>query len=149
MRRADSRENFAHDKEEVPHSIAVTIEDMRVEENGTVYISAVILWNATPKRYHYRQAGCSVKEVGRQARQDIQRLLGSKIFLELWVKVKKIGVTKNAFFAISDFTAGNNEPLCKSKENHTRRLPTIAFHKSALGAHPNFRRCETPFPKRG
>ncbi|WP_162872576.1 KH domain-containing protein, partial [Klebsiella pneumoniae] len=30
-----------------------------------------------------------LKEVGKRSRQDIERLLGSKIFLELWVKVKK------------------------------------------------------------
>ncbi|GIP01805.1 MULTISPECIES: GTPase Era [Paenibacillus] len=85
------REKILHmTREEVPHSIAVTIEDMRVEENGTVYISAVIFVERdSQKGIIIGKQGALLKEVGRQARQDIQRLLGSKIFLELWVKVKK------------------------------------------------------------
>lgn len=85
------REKILHKtREEVPHSIAVTIEDMRVEENGTVHISAVIyVERDSQKGIIIGKQGTLLKEVGRQARQDIQRLLGSKIFLELWVKVKK------------------------------------------------------------
>ncbi|KOR88385.1 GTPase Era [Paenibacillus solani] len=85
------REKILHmTREEVPHSIAVTIEDMRVEQNGTVYISAVIFVERdSQKGIIIGKQGALLKEVGRQARQDIQRLLGSKIFLELWVKVKK------------------------------------------------------------
>ncbi|MBT2761650.1 GTPase Era [Paenibacillus sp. ISL-20] len=85
------REKILHmTREELPHSIAVTIEDMRVEENGTVYISAVIFVERdSQKGIIIGKQGALLKEVGRQARQDIQRLLGSKIFLELWVKVKK------------------------------------------------------------
>ncbi|MGM1046573.1 GTP-binding protein Era [Paenibacillus uliginis N3/975] len=85
------REKILHKtREEVPHSIAVTIEDMRVEENGTVHISAVIFVERdSQKGIIIGKQGTLLKEVGRQARQDIQRLLGSKIFLELWVKVKK------------------------------------------------------------
>lgn len=85
------REKILHmTREEIPHSIAVTIEDMRVEENGTVYISAVIFVERdSQKGIIIGKQGALLKEVGRQARQDIQRLLGSKIFLELWVKVKK------------------------------------------------------------
>ncbi|MGG4342743.1 GTPase Era [Paenibacillus lautus] len=85
------REKILHmTREEIPHSIAVTIEDMRVEESGTVYISAVIFVERdSQKGIIIGKQGALLKEVGRQARQDIQRLLGSKIFLELWVKVKK------------------------------------------------------------
>lgn len=85
------REKILHmTREEVPHSIAVTIEDMRVEENGVVHISAVIFVERdSQKGIIIGKQGSMLKEVGRQARQDIQRLLGSKIFLELWVKVKK------------------------------------------------------------
>lgn len=77
-------------REEVPHSIAVTIEDMRVQENGIVYISAVIFVERdSQKGIIIGKQGALLKEVGKLARQDIERLLGSKIFLELWVKVKK------------------------------------------------------------
>lgn len=85
------REKILHmTREEVPHSIAVTIEDMRVEQNGVVHISAVIyVERDSQKGIIIGKKGALLKEVGQQARQDIEKLLGSKIFLELWVKVKK------------------------------------------------------------
>ncbi|MDP4096979.1 GTPase Era [Paenibacillus sp. P96] len=85
------REKILHmTREEVPHSIAVMIEDMRVESNGVVHISAVIyVERDSQKGIIIGKQGALLKEVGKQARQDIQKLLGSKIFLELWVKVKK------------------------------------------------------------
>lgn len=85
------REKILHmTREEVPHSIAVTIEDMRAQENGTVYVSAVIFVERdSQKGIIIGKQGAMLKEVGKRARQDIERLLGSKIFLELWVKVKK------------------------------------------------------------
>lgn len=85
------REKILHlTREEVPHSIAVTIEDMRVEENGVVYLSAVIFVERdSQKGIIIGKQGALLKEVGKRARHDIENLLGSKIFLELWVKVKK------------------------------------------------------------
>lgn len=85
------REKILHlTREEVPHSIAVTIEDMRAEENGVVYISAVIFVERdSQKGIIIGKQGALLKEVGKLARHDIEKLLGSKIFLELWVKVKK------------------------------------------------------------
>ncbi|MCM3784473.1 GTPase Era [Neobacillus mesonae] len=85
------REKILHmTREEVPHSIAVTIEDMRVQENGTVHVSAVIFVERdSQKGIIIGKQGSLLKEVGKRSRQDIERLLGSKIFLELWVKVKK------------------------------------------------------------
>lgn len=85
------REKILHmTREEIPHSIAVTIEDMRVKENGVVYIGAVIFVERdSQKGIIIGKKGELLKEVGKQARKDIEALLGSRIFLELWVKVKK------------------------------------------------------------
>lgn len=85
------REKILHmTREEVPHSIAVAIEDMRVEQNGVVHVSAVIFVERdSQKGIIIGKQGALLKEVGRRARTDIENLLGSKIFLELWVKVKK------------------------------------------------------------
>lgn len=85
------REKILHlTREEVPHSIAVQIEDMRTEENGSVYISAVIFVERdSQKGIVIGKRGALLKEVGTAARRDIELLLGNKIFLELWVKVKK------------------------------------------------------------
>ncbi|CAI6071046.1 GTPase Era [Paenibacillus sp. JJ-100] len=85
------REKILHmTREEVPHSIAVTIEDMKVQDNGVVYISAVIFVERdSQKGIIIGKQGALLKEVGKRARQDIQNLLGSRIFMDLWVKVKK------------------------------------------------------------
>ncbi|MUT66680.1 GTPase Era [Paenibacillus sp. NEAU-GSW1] len=85
------REKILHmTREEVPHSIAVGIEDMRVQENGVVYIGAVIFVERdSQKGIIIGKKGALLKEVGKQARKDIEALLGSRTFLELWVKVKK------------------------------------------------------------
>jgi len=85
------REKILHlTREEIPHSIAVSIEDMKVEENGVVHISAVIFVERdSQKGIIIGKNGAMLKEVGRLARKDIETLLGSKTFLELWVKVKK------------------------------------------------------------
>ncbi|MFD0715093.1 GTPase Era [Paenibacillus sp. GCM10027626] len=85
------REKILHlTREEIPHSIAVTIEDMRVQDNGVVYIGAVIFVERdSQKGIVIGKQGALLKEVGKQARKDIELLLGSRTFLELWVKVKK------------------------------------------------------------
>jgi GTPase len=85
------REKILHlTREEIPHSIAVTIEQMKVEDNGIVHIGAVIFVERdSQKGIVIGKSGALLKEIGKQARKDIEALLGSKIFLELWVKVKK------------------------------------------------------------
>ncbi|WP_027091124.1 GTPase Era [Cohnella thermotolerans] len=77
-------------REEVPHSIAVEIESMGVQDNGVVRIGAVIyVERPSQKGIVIGKNGAMLKEVGKLAREDMERLLGSKIFLELWVKVKE------------------------------------------------------------
>lgn len=85
------REKILHlTREEIPHAIAVEIEDMRVQDNGVVYIGAVIyVERDSQKGIVIGKKGALLKEVGKLARQDIELLLGSKTFIELWVKVKK------------------------------------------------------------
>ena len=85
------REKILHlTREEVPHSIAVAIEDMKAEPNGVVHISAVIyVERDSQKGIIIGKQGAMLKEVGKRARTDIENLLGSRSFLELWVKVKK------------------------------------------------------------
>ncbi|BBI34724.1 GTPase Era [Cohnella abietis] len=85
------REKLLHlTREEIPHSIAVEIESMSVADNGLVNIGAVIFVERdSQKGIIIGKNGALLKEVGKLARQDMERLLGSKIFLELWVKVNK------------------------------------------------------------
>ncbi|MCC3372805.1 GTPase Era [Cohnella sp. REN36] len=77
-------------REEIPHSIAVEIESMGAGDNGVVNIGAVIyVERPSQKGIVIGKNGAMLKEVGKRAREDMERLLGSKIFLELWVKVKE------------------------------------------------------------
>jgi len=86
------REKLLHlTKEEVPHSIAVDIEQIkRRDHTDTVYVSAVIVVERTSQKgIIIGKQGKLLKEVGKLAREDIQKILGSKIYLELFVKVEK------------------------------------------------------------
>ncbi|WP_100406761.1 GTPase Era [Bacillus solitudinis] len=86
------REKVLHlTREEIPHSVAVVIEQMKQRERSeTVYIGAtIIVERSSQKGIIIGKQGSMLKEVGKLARIDIETLLGSKVFLELWVKVQK------------------------------------------------------------
>ncbi|MBM7660799.1 GTP-binding protein Era [Bacillus mesophilus] len=86
------REKVLHlTREEIPHSIAVVMDSMEKKEGGeTIFISAtVIVERSSQKGIIIGKQGSMLKEVGQRARHDIEALLGSKVFLELWVKVQK------------------------------------------------------------
>ncbi|OQM44906.1 GTPase Era [Anoxybacillus sp. UARK-01] len=86
------REKALHlTREEVPHSIAVVIDSIeRPEDHHTIYVSAtIIVERDSQKGIIIGKQGRMLKEIGQRARQDIEALLGSKVFLELWVKVQK------------------------------------------------------------
>lgn len=79
-----------HTREEIPHSVAVAIEKIEREENGKLHIMAnVIVERSSQKGILIGKGGTMMKRVGTEARRDIERLLGSKVYLELWVKVQK------------------------------------------------------------
>lgn len=86
------REKALHllDKE-IPHGIAIEIESMKKREEGHVVdIEATIVCEReSHKRIIIGKQGKMIKEIGTKARYDIERLLGSKIYLTLWVKIKK------------------------------------------------------------
>lgn len=75
-------------REELPYALTVEIERF-AEEERLVRIHAVI-WveRQTQKGIVIGEAGTTLREVGRQAREDMERLLGRKVFLETWVKVR-------------------------------------------------------------
>jgi GTP-binding protein Era len=76
-------------REEIPHSIAVVVEMMEKRANDTVYIGATIfVERESQKGIIIGKKGEMLKSIGSAARNDIEFLLGNKIFLELWVKVK-------------------------------------------------------------
>lgn len=77
---------LTHD--EIPYSTAVVVESFIERENGVIAISAAImLERATQKGIVIGRKGEMLKKIGSQARHDIERLLDTRIFLELFVKV--------------------------------------------------------------
>ena len=75
--------------DEVPHGVAVEIESFR-EEPGITRIGAVIYCERkSHKGIIIGKQGKKLKGVGKAARLEIEALLGCKVFLELWVKVRE------------------------------------------------------------
>lgn len=77
--------------EEVPHSVMVEVEQLERRENSDVlHIHAVIYTERdSQKGILIGKRGALLKRVGQMARQELERLFGTKIYLELWVKVRK------------------------------------------------------------
>ena len=74
---------------EVPHAVAVVVEDMQEQGNGVVRIDATIYAEkGSQKKILIGQGGSMLKSIGWLARQELEKRLGAKIFLKLFVKVK-------------------------------------------------------------
>lgn len=85
---------------EVPHGIAVEIERMKQRENGTYEILAAIYCEKqSHKGIIIGKGGEKLKQIGSLARDDIERFLNSKVYLELWVKVKEDWRNKENFIS--------------------------------------------------
>lgn len=76
-------------REEIPHSVAVKTESMEKIDDHLIEVQATIfIERSSQKGIIIGKQGSMLKEIGTRARVDIQNLLGSKVYLELWVKVK-------------------------------------------------------------
>ena len=77
-------------RDEVPHAIAVDVDELKARDNGDTYIRATIyVERDSQKGILIGAKGSMLKEIGKLARADIEMLLGTRVFLDLWVKVKK------------------------------------------------------------
>ncbi|EJD8481010.1 GTPase Era [Staphylococcus pseudintermedius] len=84
--------------EEIPHAIGVNVERMTQESEDRVHIETVIyVERDSQKGIVIGKGGKKLKEVGKRARLDIEHLLGSKVYLDLWVKVQKDWRNKSSF----------------------------------------------------
>jgi GTP-binding protein Era len=80
--------HFAH--REVPHAVAVVVDEWDARHSGAVHISATIyVERDSQKAILIGKGGAMLKKIGAAARHEIQRLIEAKVFLELWVKVRK------------------------------------------------------------
>ncbi|MDX1689965.1 MAG: GTPase Era [Acidimicrobiia bacterium] len=77
-------------RDELPHSLAVTIEDLEEQDNGVLRIDArLIVERDSQKGIVIGKGGSLIKEAGTEARRDIESLLGTKVFLDLRARVEK------------------------------------------------------------
>lgn len=102
------REKILHaTQDEIPHSIAVDLEEFTTRDNGTIFIRATIyVERDSQKGILIGKGGAMLKQIGAAARPEIEMLLGTKTFLDLWVKVKRdwrnsIGALQS--FGLKDF----------------------------------------------
>jgi GTP-binding protein Era len=80
---------FVLTKEEIPYSSAVIIEDMKEEPDLTRIHAVIYVERDSQKGIIIGKGGAMLKQIGTLARQDAEHLLGVKVFLKLYVKVKK------------------------------------------------------------
>lgn len=77
-------------EEELPHSVAVEVAGWKEREDGLISISCnIYVEREGQKAIIIGKRGAMLKSIGSAARVDIEKLLNTKVFLELWVKVKK------------------------------------------------------------
>ena len=87
--------------EEIPHGTAVTIEEWREEGNLISIRAEIYCEKASHKGIIIGKGGSLIKRIGSYARQDIEKMLGAKVFLDLYVRVKENW--RDSGFNISDF----------------------------------------------
>jgi len=76
--------------QEIPHGTAVEITKFSEREDGLLELEATIYCDkASHKGMIIGKGGAMLKKIGEQARRDIEQFMGTKVFLQTWVKVKE------------------------------------------------------------
>ncbi|MCM1194604.1 MAG: GTPase Era [Firmicutes bacterium] len=76
-------------EEEIPHGIGIAINKMQLEGDAYDIDATIIVEKASHKPIVLGKRGAMIKSIGIHARESIEKLLGAKVFLTLWVKVKE------------------------------------------------------------
>lgn len=74
-------------REEVPHAVMVEVDEVERKENVTVVYAIIHVERSTQRMIVLGKGGKTIKKIGTEARRDVERLLGTKIYLDLKVKV--------------------------------------------------------------
>jgi GTP-binding protein Era len=97
-------------RQEVPHSLAVEVEDYKEREDGIHEITATIYTEReSQKGIVIGKKGALLKKIGSAARQEIENLAQSKVFLRLWVKVREDWKKDAAFLKRVGYSLGNEK----------------------------------------
>ena len=88
-------------EEEVPHGVAIEIESYEEKPNITNIGAVIYCEKKSHKGIIIGKQGKKLKGIGKSARMEIEALLGTKVYLELWVKVKENW--RDSDFALSNF----------------------------------------------
>lgn len=76
-------------REEVPHALAVVVTDFTRRNDDLIYIGAnLILERQSHKQIVIGEKGSGLKKIGQRARPQIEQMVGARVYLELWVKVR-------------------------------------------------------------
>jgi GTP-binding protein Era len=76
-------------RDEIPYGTAVQVRDFKERPNGVTYVSAdIFVERDSHKSIVIGAGGAQLKQIGAAAREQIEGLIGGKVFLELWVKVE-------------------------------------------------------------
>ena len=92
--------------EEVPHSVTCVVEQIKKEKNNYSINVAIIVDRDSLKKIIIGKQGSMIKEIGIEARKDLEELLGKKVYLELFVKTIKNWRDKEKYlqeFGFKDF----------------------------------------------
>jgi GTP-binding protein Era len=76
-------------RNEIPHAVAVEIEDVEIKQKVTVVYAVIHVERASQRMIVLGKGGRTIKKIGTEARRDVERLLGSRIYLDLKVKVSQ------------------------------------------------------------
>jgi GTP-binding protein Era len=76
-------------RHEVPYALAVVVDEFKQRSQDMTYVGATIFVERdSQKGIVIGQGGRTLKDIGRIARTEIENLVGTRVFLELWVKVR-------------------------------------------------------------
>ena len=76
-------------EDEIPHGVAVEIEEFSEEDRLTRISACIYCERKTHKGMIIGKGGRKLKGIGKSAREELEALLGTKVFLQTWVKVKE------------------------------------------------------------
>ncbi len=106
-------------REEIPHSTGVVVEELKERENGVLYVSAEIyVERESQKPIIIGKNGTMIKKIGELARKDIEELFETKVYLDLYVKVR--GKWRDNENILNKVMGYNEEAIRKVNKKATR-----------------------------